>query len=137
MPATPPGMPPGVRAAFDAYPEAPRRALLQVRDLIFAVADGDADVNGVTETLKWREPAYLSATGSTIRLGWSPKRPEQAAVYFICRTSLVDAFRARFGDDLAFEGDRAILLDPSAPPPEHALAGCIQAALTYKLRKRA
>lgn len=132
-----PAMPPDVQAAFDAIPETPRRLLLQVRELIFAVADGDADVNGVTETLKWREPAYLTATGSTIRLGWSAKRPERAAVYFICRTSLVDEFRARFADDLVFEGDRAILLDPAMPPPEHALAGCLQAALTYKLKKRA
>ena len=36
------------------------------------------------ETLKWGEPSYLVKKGSTIRMDWKSKAPNQYAMYFKC-----------------------------------------------------
>ena len=111
-----------------------------MRRLIYQVAGETPGVGPLTETLKWGEPAYLteaSKSGSTIRLGWKPAAPGRYALYFNCRTDLVDRFRSEFGDLLRFEGNRAVILDIAAEPPVAALAGCLRAALTYHCDKRA
>ena len=134
----PPGIPAEVAAAFVAFPGPIRLRLLEVRKLIFATAAEIAGVGPLTETLKWGEPAYLTeatGAGSTIRLS-RPKSPEGAgAVLFNCRTTLVATFRMQFPEALAFQGNRAILLDPSAPLPTEPLSMCIAMALFYHRRR--
>ena len=136
--ATVPAMPAPVAEVFANYPEPAQARLLALRALIFETA---ASINGVgplTETLKWGEPAYLTAktkAGSTIRLGCKAKAPTQYALYVNCNTNLVDSFRSFF-PELDYQGDRAILLETSAAPPRDALAYCVELALTYHLRKR-
>lgn len=134
----PPEIPAEVAAAFAAFPERVRLRLLEVRALIFATAAGTSGVGPLTETLKWGEPAYLTlATGSgrTIRLG-RPKSPQgTGAVLFNCRTTLVETFRAHFAQTLSYQGNRAILLDPSVPLPAEPLAICLAMALTYHRRR--
>lgn len=128
-----------VEAAFDRYPAAARDRLLAVRALIFETARESEGVGPLTETLKWGEPAYLTSStgaGSTIRLGWTKTRPDQAALYFNCKTTLLASFRAAFPDTLVFEGDRAILLALDGRIPEEPLKICIRLALTYHQRKR-
>lgn len=132
-----PGLPPipaDVAGAFDAFPTAVRRRLLQVRSLIFETAAASEGVGPLTETLKWCEPAYLTeatGSGSTIRLGWFKSPGKDCAVLFNCRTSLVETFRVRFPDVFAFEKNRAILLAASGPLPREPLAACLTMALTY------
>jgi hypothetical protein len=129
----PPSIPAAVAAAFATFPAPVRLRLLEVRTLIFTTAE-EAGVGPLAETLKWGEPAYLTeATGSgiTIRLGRA-KSPEGAcAVLFNCRTTLVETFRRQFPDAFAFQGNRAILLDPSAPLPAGPLKMCLAMAMTY------
>ncbi|SFK35548.1 protein of unknown function (DU1801) [Mesorhizobium albiziae] len=132
-------MPAHVAAVFDACPAAARERLLALRRLIFDTAATTDGVGPLTETLKWGEPAYLtevSRSGSTIRLGWKASRPQQCAVYFNCKTTLVDTFRSLFPEELVFEGNRAILLDLSTPLPEMPLALCFSMAMTYRREKR-
>ncbi len=132
-----PALPAEVAAAFAAFPEPVGLRLLEVRRLIFATAAETAGVGPLTETLKWGEPAYLTeatSSGSTIRLG-RPKSPEGVgAVLFNCRTTLVETFRAQFPEAFSYQGNRAILLDPSVPMPAEPLAICIAMALTYHRR---
>ena len=127
-----------VASAFEAYPAAIRRKLLALRKLIFATAAQNAAIGPLTETLKWGEPAYLTEqtrAGSTIRLGWKASAPTQYALYFNCRTRLVDDFRTRF-PELQFSGNRALLLDAAEAVPTDAVSCCIEMALTYHLAKR-
>lgn len=128
----------GVAVAFAAFLESVRVQLLEVRRLIFATAAETGGVGRLTERLKWGEPVYLTkATGSgcTIRLGL-PKSPKgMGAVLFDCRTTLVETFRARFSEAFVFQGNRAILLDPSAPIPAEPLAMCLAMAFTYHRRR--
>src|SRR5262245_63631054 len=100
-----------VAAVFASYPPHIRRKLHSLRALIFATAEETDGVGAIDETLKWSEPAYLTSetgSGSTIRLGWKPARPDEYAMYFNCNTTLVSTFRALFTDELRFEGKRAI-----------------------------
>lgn len=128
---------PAVAAAFDAFPARPRKRLLALRELVFATAAGTDGVGPITEALRWGEPAYLteaSRSGTTLRLGWRASDPQRCALFFHCRTTLVETFREVFGDELEYEGNRAVLLPLSGPLPREAAAFCIAAALTYKQR---
>ena len=65
---------PAVEAAFGAALEGARAGLLRLREQIFAVAEDTPGTMPLTETLKWGQPAYLTANkvGTTLRLG-APK----------------------------------------------------------------
>ncbi len=130
---------PAVEQAFAAFPPATRKRLLAIRALIFSVAAATDGVGKVTETLKWGEPAYLTAqsrSGSTIRLGSPKTQPGHCALYFNCNTDLVDTFRSLFPVGMHFEGNRAMVLAPDASMDKQALALCIGAALTYHRDKK-
>ena len=103
---------PAVAAVFDAYPADVRAQLLALRELIFEVAASTPGVGELQETLKWGEPAYLTPhtkSGSTVRLGYKRKQPDTYALYVNCQTTLIDTFRAMFGDEFNFEGNRAVV----------------------------
>ena len=128
-----------VATAFDDMPPAVRAKLLHLRSLIFEVAAATDGIGPLTETLKWGEPAYLTAatgSGSTIRLGRPRKTQDRYAVYFNCRTTLVQSFRTLFADRFAFDGNRAIVFTLADTVPEAELSICIAMALRYHLDKR-
>lgn len=130
-------VPAEVAEVLARYRQPVRVRLLEVRDQVFAVAAETQGVGELTETLKWGEPAYLteaSGSGTTIRLGVSKAAPEAAAVFVNCRTSLIDSFRAQFGDIFAFEGTRGLIVPIEGPLPEAPLAFCLRAALLYHRR---
>lgn len=123
-----------VAQAFEAYPPGMRHQLLALRELIFRTAASTPGVGELEETLKWGEPAYLTArskSGSTVRIGWKKTRPTEYAMYFNCQTTLVDTFRSLFPDDFQFEGNRALVFHDSQAVPTDTLAFCVAAALTY------
>ena len=112
---------------------------MRLRELIFAVAKATPNVGEIEETLKWGEPAYVTAiskTGSTIRIAWKKSMPKQYAMYFICTTNLVATFRTLFPQDFQYEGNRAIVFDQDHTVPLDALRFCIAAALTYHQKRR-
>jgi hypothetical protein len=130
---------PQVAAHFDRYPAVAKKKMLALRELVFAVAAQTPAIGALQETLKWGEPAYLTPqthSGSTVRMDWKPKAPEQLAVYFNCNTSLVDTFKSLFPKDFEYEGNRAIILKLSEPLPKKELHFCIAASLTYHLNKK-
>lgn len=124
-----------VREIFDNYPREVLPQLLQLRQLIFEVAKERGLRDNIEETLKWGEPSYLSKKGSTVRLDWKESKPDRISLYFNCNTKLVDTFRAIFPDDLAFEDNRAIVLELGKELPVQELKTCILLALTYHTRK--
>lgn len=131
---------PAAAAVFQSYPPAIAKRLLVVRELIFETASATPGVGAIEETLKWGEPAYLTAqtrSGSTVRIGWKKSAPSRYAIYFHCQTDLVERFREAFPSEFKFEGNRALVLEEGDPPPLEALSVCLAEALTYHLRKRA
>lgn len=125
---------PAVKAVFDAYPAPLRAPLLKLRALILAAAAESDGVGEVVETLKWGEPAYLPAkarVGTTVRINALKGTRDKYAMFVNCQTTLIDTFRQRYGDQLAFEGTRAVVFKVGEKLPEKAVKHCVALALTY------
>lgn len=123
---------------FDSYPEHIRPKMDALRSLILEVAAMTTGVGEIEETLKWGEPSFLTSetkSGSTIRIDWKPKSPEQYALFFNCKTTLVDSFRTIFPDAFKLAGNRAIIFSLDDVIPEKELGLCISMALRYHLDK--
>ncbi|WP_024929706.1 DUF1801 domain-containing protein [Methylophilus sp. OH31] len=127
-----------VGEVFEAYPANMRIKLLALRELIFETAGSIQGVGKLEETLKWGEPAYVtsqSKSGSTVRIDWKKSNPSRYAMYFNCKTTLIDTFRTVFPSEFKFEGNRAIVFDESDVVSTEALAFCVAAALTYHSKR--
>jgi hypothetical protein len=126
-----------VAAAFDAFPARLRPSLLALRDLIFQVAEEQLGKGGLTETLKWSQPAYLPIrprTGTTVRIDAIKGDPDGYAAYFHCQTTPIDSFRQLYPDKFTFQGNRALLFRRGERLPRSALKHCLALALTYHTR---
>lgn len=128
----------GVDAVFNGYPPALRPALLELRRLILDTAV-DAGVGPLLETLKWGQPAYLTAgprTGATLRIDALKGSLDQYAMYVNCKTTLMDSYRLMYPDAFQYEGQRALIFSTASTPPEAPLRHCIALALTYHRARR-
>ncbi len=122
---------PQVNEVFDNYPDSVRDKMLNLRRIIIETAHETEGINNLEETLKWGEPSYLTKYGSTIRIDWKDKTPDQYAIYFKCTSKLVPTFKLLFNNIFTYEGNRAIIFQPEDRIPETELKKCIQAALLY------
>ena len=122
---------PKVESIFKNYPDSVKKEMTNLRALIIETADEIEGITNLEETLKWGEPSYLTKKGSTIRIDWKSKNPNQYAMYFQCTSRLVSTFKIIYKNTLAFEGKRAIVFQLKEELPKEALKDCITAALTY------
>ena len=122
---------PKVETKFNDYPEAIREKLTNLRRIILETAKEIDSINELEETLKWGEPSYLVKKGSTIRIDWKKKNPDQYAVYFKCTSKLVLTFKEVYGNIFQYENNRAILFKIDELISEKELKHCISLALTY------
>ncbi len=121
---------------IDGFPETVRSNLAPLRQLILSVAMSNPAIGPLAESLKWGEPSYTplkKGIGSSVRI--APRKDGMVVLNFICHTGLVDRFREIYGDRLAFEGNRTIVIDPSRPLPEPELRHCIAMVLTYFMKR--
>jgi len=123
-----------IQEKFDSYPEHIIPLMLQLRGLMFSVAENH-NLGKVEETLKWGEPSYLVNKGSAVRMDWKSKSPGQYFLFFHCQTKLVDTFRELYSSSLAFQGNRAIVLNVNNKLPERIVRHCIEMAFRYKTIK--
>ena len=133
-------LPPDVAATFAAYPPEIRKRILKLRKLILDVAARTQGVGVLEESLKWGEPAYITAaskSGSTIRIAWKKAKPTQYAMYFNCQTTLVHSFKTMFPTAFKFEGNRALAVEEADEVPVYALRICVAMALTYHQKTHA
>lgn len=126
---------PQVAAVINNYPEDIREKIMKLRQLVLETALETEGVSEIEETLKWGEPSYVSKNGSTIRIDWKGSSPDQYAVYFHCKTKLVDTFKELYRDKFKFEGNRAIVFNKNDKIPVEELKHCILLSLTYHQRK--
>ena len=122
---------PKVKEVIKNYPKAAQMRLLEVRELILNTASKIDGLEKLEETLKWGEPSYLTKHGSTVRMDWKPKKPNQFAIYFKCTSKLVETFKEVYKDVFEFEGNRAMVFKLDAGIPEKKVKKCITMALTY------
>jgi hypothetical protein len=122
---------PAVKTVLDNYPKRVRSKMRHLRKLVLETASETEGLKQLEETLKWGEPSYLTKHGSTIRMDWKAKKPDQYAMYFKCTSKLVPTFKVVYDDLFDFEGDRAIVFQLGDTVPDEALKSCIKAGLTY------
>lgn len=122
---------PRVKEVFNHYPDFVQNQMLELRDLVLKTANDIEGLEELEETLKWNEPSYLTKFGSTLRMDWKKKKPDQYAMFFSCSSSLIPTFKAVFQNKFKFEGDRAIIFNLNDSIPINELKQCIKLALTY------
>ncbi|MBU2906348.1 MULTISPECIES: DUF1801 domain-containing protein [Arenibacter] len=122
---------PKVAAVFANYPDFVRDKMQLLRELVIEAAEETDGLYKLEETLKWGEPSFVTKDGSTLRMDWKEKAPDQYAMYFHCSTRLVDTFRLVFNHKFQYEGKRAIVFQLNQKIPKVELKECIKAALTY------
>jgi hypothetical protein len=120
-----------VDAIFANYPNFVRSKMQFLRALVIETAEEIPEVTKLEETLKWGEPSFVTKNGSTLRMDWKEKTPDQYALYFQCSSRLVDTFRLVFDDLFQYEGKRAIIFQLNEQIPVLELKKCIKATLTY------
>jgi hypothetical protein len=126
-----------VASVFKAYPASLRRRLMALRELVFETAARTEGVGALSETLKWRQPSYLTTetgSGTTVRVD-RLKNGDGYAIYFHCQSGLVGQFKELYPDTFRYEGKRAIVFGLKDRVPVKALRHCIGLALTHHLRK--
>lgn len=122
---------PAVEQKLKTYPPIIQEKLRYLRQLILETAEEIEELTSIEETLKWGEPSYLAKKGSTIRIDWKPKTPNQYAIYFKCTSKLVATFKVLYPEQFKFEKTRAILFNLEEELPLPALKHCIHLALRY------
>lgn len=122
---------PKVQEVIASYREDIQEAILYLRKLIVEVGEELRDIEEMEETLKWGEPSYLVKKGSTVRIAWKAKNPDQYSIYFKCTSKLVETFKQLYGAIFNFEKTRAIHFQLGEEVAEKELKHCIQLALTY------
>ena len=122
---------PRVEIVFANYPDFVRGKLQHLRELVIETAEETEGVTILEETLKWGEPSFVTKNGSTLRMDWKEKTPDQYAMYFQCTSRLVDTFRLVFDHQFQYAGKRAIVFQLNQKIPELELKECIKASLIY------
>lgn len=128
-----------VSDVFAQYPHPLRDKLLAMRRLIFEVARETDGVGEIQETLKWGQPSYrtpISRSGTTIRIDQCADDASQFGMFVHCQTTLIETFRTMFGDQLTYDGTRALIFDTADDIPTNEVRECIALALTYHKRKK-
>jgi hypothetical protein len=124
--------------AIASYSSAAQKTLARLRGLVLENAKTLDGVGPITEALRWGQFSFLTletGSGSTFRIDGRKNDPNIAVMYFHCQSGLIDHFKELYGNQLSFEGKRAIVLDVRKRLPESELRHCISLALTHHLRK--
>ena len=127
---------PRVNTVFANYPEFVRDKMLSLRELVIETAEEISDLVVLEETLKWGEPSFVTKNGSTLRMDWKEKTPDQYQMYFKCTSRLVETFKMVFGDLFEYEKNRAIIFQLDQEIPVTELKKCIRATLMYHKVKK-
>lgn len=113
------------------YPELVRDKLQFLRALVIETASEIPEIENLEEKLKWGEPSFVTKKGSTLRMDWKKRSPQQYQMYFKCTSRLVETFKLVFGDFFNYEENRAIVFQLDQEIPVAELKQCIKATLIY------
>jgi hypothetical protein len=114
-----------------SYPDFVRAKVEFLREIVHKTAQEIPEITDLEESLKWGEPSFLTKTGSTLRMDWKKKTPNQYQMYFKCTSRLVETFKMIFGDLFTYEKNRAIIFQLDQEIPVTELKKCIKASLLY------
>jgi hypothetical protein len=130
----PPVLTPHIQAVYDSYPKEMRKALLNIRRLIFDVAASTSNVGTIQEVLRWNEPTYIPVnpkSGTPIRLAWHAARPKEFGVYVHCQTTIIKDFKREHPEAFTYHKTRGLIFFAGDAVPVQPLREFIRQALTY------
>lgn len=107
----------------------------QLRTLIAEAAQSDERIGPLEENIKWGQPSFTPKrrnVGSSVRL--QNNDDGTMSLMFICHTHLVERFAELYPTELSYDGNRAIVVDPTKLFDREAAKHCIALALRYKLK---
>lgn len=113
------------------YPDFVRSKMQFLRELVIKTAKEIPELKNLHETLKWGEPSFVTKHGSTLRMDWKKKTPDQYQMYFKCTSRLVETFKKKYGDFFEYENNRAIIFQLDQKISVSELKQCIKATLNY------
>ncbi|MDP8105145.1 DUF1801 domain-containing protein [Pasteurella atlantica] len=122
---------PEFETKLESYPNFVRDKMKDLRELVIETAEEVPEITDLEEALKWGEPSFLTKTGSTLRMDWKEKTPNQYQMYFKCTSRLVETFKLVFGKLFEYENNRAIIFQLDQEIPVVQLKKCIKATLMY------
>lgn len=122
---------PDFESVFANYPDFVRGKMHFLRELVLETAKEMPDIENLEETVKWGEPSFVNKNGSTLRMDWKNKTPNQYQMYFKCTSRLVKTFKLVFGKRFDYEKNRAIIFQLNQEIPIEELKECIKATLMY------
>lgn len=122
---------PAFESKIANYPDFVRDKMQFLREVVIETAEEIPEINHLEETLKWGEPSFVTKTGSTLRMDWKKKTPDQYQMYFKCTSRLVETFKLIFRDFFEYEKNRAIIFQLDQEIPLTELKQCIKATLMY------
>ena len=119
-------MTPEVAALIETWPEAALDRFIEIRRIILDAADTPPD-----ESLKWGQPAWRAARGTTLRCNWSADRAQVITLYVICTSDMAARVKELYPDAFTFEGSRGFAMPLSAPLPRTAISHLARMAHRY------
>lgn len=122
---------PAFETKMTNYPDFVRDNMQFLRELVVETAKEIPELEKLEETLKWGEPSFITKNGSTLRMDWKKKSPDQYQMYFKCTSRLVETFKTVFDKTFEYENNRAIIFNLNQEVPVKELKQCIQATLMY------
>lgn len=139
QPTTLPPMPGLFLEKIRTWPDAAAQRFSELRYLVLN-AGLDANVGEICESLKWSEPAWRPIRprqGSTLRLSWSVKSPDQISLFVDCKTTLASTMQSLYPADFKYENNRALRLHLDADLPRQAIDHLARLTFTYHAKKAA
>jgi len=126
-----------VKDKYNSYPIEVQPIIIELRNLILEVANNDDDIDFIGEDLKWGEPSFLTkSSGSTIRIDWKQKNPDNISLYVNCRTKLISIFKELYPEEFEYVDNRELRLPLKRKYSKKKLVNCIELALKYNLIKK-
>ena len=124
--------------AFDetvaTWPTAAQHRFSEIRTIILRASQEWP----MTESLKWGQPAWRpskTSQGSTLRVSWSDKNPDNIGIFVHCQTTLAATMRDLYPDSFSYEGNRALHLPLTGEVPEQALDHLARLTFTYHTKR--
>ncbi|GHA59542.1 hypothetical protein GCM10008927_26370 [Amylibacter ulvae] len=124
---------PQIEQAYASFPENVHEGANRLRDLILTTGAQLADVDNITECLRWGQPSYISPIGTALRIG-VPKSGG-FGLFTHCQSNVISNFTQTFGPDFRFDGNRGVLFETENDIQPDKLRLMIEHALTYKLKR--
>lgn len=121
---------------LQSFPDEVQGKMEVLRELVHEIAQEEELVTELEETLRWGEPTFISNVGTSLRMGWSDKRPDQYGLFVQCSSLVIPTIRAVHADALRYDKNRGVLFQNEEDLPLDLLRPMIHAALVYKKVKK-